>query len=87
MEEWAGMERLWGIFDSHAHYNDEAFDPDREAVLERVRQSGVARVMNIGADLQSSRASVALAERYDWIWATVGVHPHEVLNLPEDCHP
>lgn len=84
MEELAEIGTLWGIFDSHAHYNDEAFNPDREDVLERVHHSGVVRVMNIGADLQSSRTSVALAEKYDWIWATVGVHPHDVLDLPGD---
>ena len=43
-----------GIFDSHAHYDDEAFDEDREAILQNIQQNGVCRVMNIGCDLQSS---------------------------------
>ena len=73
-----------GIFDSHAHYDNGAFNGDREEVLSRIHQSGVSRIMNIGSDLESSRMAVALAEKYDWIWATVGVHPHDVPGLPED---
>lgn len=73
-----------GIFDSHAHYDNGAFNADREETLERIHAAGVARIMNIGSDLESSRTSVELAGKYDWIWAAVGVHPHDVLELPGD---
>ncbi|MGN1059599.1 MAG: TatD family hydrolase, partial [Clostridia bacterium] len=59
------------------------FDDDRAAVLEHVYQSGVTLAVNIGADMESSRASVALAADNDFIYAAVGVHPHEVENLTE----
>lgn len=76
--------KLTGIFDSHAHYDDEAFDADRDEILERIRQSGVERLMNIGANLESSQSSIDLARRYDWIWAAVGIHPHDAAQLPDN---
>lgn len=78
------METLTGIFDSHAHYDDPAFDPDREEVLAAIRRSGVETVLTIGADLDSSRAALALAERHPFLWAAVGVHPHGAGELPGD---
>ena len=78
------MEGLQGIFDSHAHYDDEAFAPDREEVLASLAGAGVEAVMNIGADLESSRAAAELARAHDFIWAAVGVHPHGAADLPED---
>ena len=78
------MEGLQGIFDSHAHYDDEAFAPDREEVLASLAGAGVEAVMNIGADLESSRAAAELARAHDFIWAAVGVHPHGAAVLPED---
>ena len=78
------METLTGIFDSHAHYDDPAFDPDREEVLAAIRRSGVETVLTIGADLDSSRAALALAERHSFLWAAVGVHPHGAGELPGD---
>ena len=78
------MEGLQGIFDSHAHYDDEAFAPDREEVLASLAGAGVEAVMNIGADLESSRAAAELARAHDFVWAAVGVHPHGAADLPED---
>ena len=78
------MEGLQGIFDSHAHYDDEAFALDREEVLASLAGAGVEAVMNIGADLESSRAAAELARAHDFIWAAVGVHPHGAADLPED---
>jgi TatD DNase family protein len=71
------------FFDSHAHYDDERFEPDREQVLEGLRKAGVGAVLNAGADIQSSRAAAALARRYDFIWASVGVHPHEASSVDD----
>lgn len=78
------MEKLTGIFDSHAHYDDPAFDGDREQLLDSLAGAGVETVLTIGADLATSRAAVALAERYPFLWAAVGVHPHGAAELPED---
>ena len=63
------------IFDTHAHYDDEAFDADREEILHSLSGTDISRVMNCGADLASSKRSVELAHEYDFIYAAVGVHP------------
>ncbi len=63
------------IFDSHAHYDDPAFDADRDAVLGGLAAKGVGRVLNCGAAPDSSRASLALAHRWPFIKAAVGIHP------------
>ncbi len=68
------------IFDSHAHYDDHQYDVDREAVLAGLREAGVGRVVNIGASIRNSHNSVELAAKYDWIYASVGVHPEEILS-------
>lgn len=65
------------IFDSHAHYDSEQFDEDRREVLEGLRGRGVGMVLNCGSDLPTSEKSVALATAYDFIYAAVGLHPHE----------
>ena len=73
-----------GIFDSHAHYDDKAFDSDRGELLAALPQNGVGGVVNCGASLESSRTAVALAEAYPYVYAAVGVHPEEVKGVPED---
>lgn len=65
------------FFDTHAHYDEEAFDEDRDTLLSTLPQNGVGLVVNPGCDVPSSRAAVALAERYDHVYAAVGVHPEE----------
>ena len=70
-------------FDSHAHLDDKCFQPDFDAILARMRENGVTGMMNIGCDLPSSERSVALAERYDWIWAAVGSHPDDADHVDE----
>ena len=74
---------LCGIFDSHAHYDDERFDEDREALLARLPQNGVAGVINCGTTLATSRTSIALAERFDYIYAAIGIHPEEAADATE----
>lgn len=69
---------IW--FDTHAHLDDGRFDADRAAVLERARVSGVTSIVTIGVDLPSSRAAVALADRYEGIYAAVGVQPNSVFG-------
>lgn len=72
------------IFETHAHYDAEQFNEDREAVLEAMEQAGVDTIVNIGADLAGCKASVELAAKYDYIYATVGVHPDKVASLNEE---
>ena len=69
------------IFDSHAHYTDPAFDPDREQVLAALPEQGVARVMLAASDLASARAGIQLAAQYDYIYTSVGIHPEEAGGL------
>lgn len=69
------------LIDSHAHLDFPQFDDDREAVIERARGAGLVAILNVGADLASSRAAVALAEKYDFVYAAVGVHPHDAKTV------
>ncbi len=72
------------IFDTHAHYDDEAFEEDREELLAQMEPSGIGGIVNVGASLQGVRASRELAERHPFVWAAVGVHPDEVGSLDEE---
>lgn len=72
------------IFESHAHYDDEIFDDDRELLLSSLQEQGIGTVVNIGASLLGSEATVKLAERYPFIYGAVGVHPSEVGELNEE---
>ena len=69
------------LFDTHAHYYDKAFDPDRDALLSALPERGVELVVCPGCDLESSRASVALAERYDYLYAAAGYHPENLEGV------
>lgn len=71
------------LFDTHAHYTDEAFDADRDEVLRAVFDSGVSLVMNSACDETSSRAAVALAEKYDFVYASVGWHPEDAAGYTD----
>lgn len=72
------------IFDTHAHYDDDAFDEDRDALLAGMQEAGVEYIVNIGASMASSERSLKLAEKYPFIYAAVGVHPDEVGELDEE---
>lgn len=72
------------IFDSHAHYDDEAFNEDREEILSSLPENGISPVVNVGASLRGVRATCELAERYPHIYGAVGVHPDEVGELTEE---
>jgi len=69
------------LFDTHAHLEDERFDEDREQLIEELPERGVAYVVNVGSTLETSRMSVELAARYPFIYAAVGVHPHDVSQM------
>lgn len=72
------------IFDTHAHYDDDAFDEDRDALLSGMKEVGVEYIVNVGASMSSSERSIKLAEKYPFVYAAVGVHPDEVGELDEE---
>ncbi len=63
------------IFDSHAHYDDERFDEDRETLLPSLKDGGVRAAINAGADMRTSRMGLAYTKQYDFIYCAVGIHP------------
>ena len=69
------------LIDTHAHLHAEQFDADRDAVIRRMRDAGVAGVVTIGTDLPASRAAIDLADQHADIWATVGVDPHAAASF------
>lgn len=71
------------LFDSHAHINDERFDEDRDEVIEHLRENSIDLVVNPGADMPSSRSAVELANKVDFIYSAVGVHPHDVETMTD----
>ncbi len=72
------------IFDSHAHYNAEQFDEDRDELLVKLNEGGVSHIINIGCDIPTSKESIELAKKYDFIYATVGFHPHDAKSATGD---
>lgn len=80
-----GFAPAGSIFDSHAHYDDEAFDPDRDALLPAMRAGGVDLILNCASSLSSARKSLSLAERYPFVYAAVGVHPEELPKRGASC--
>ena len=72
------------IFESHAHYDDERFDSDRVELLSLMKQNNIERIINVGATLKGSRASLALAKDYDFISAAIGVHPSDISCFNEE---
>ncbi len=74
------------LIDTHTHLDDSRYDADREAMIQRAREAGVDTFVTIGCDLPTSRAAVALADRHADVYATIGVHPHEVKRIEEDWY-
>lgn len=72
------------IFESHAHYDDKAFDGDRENLLESLKGNGIGYVINVGASLESTRNTIELVEKYSFIYGTAGVHPSDTAELNEE---
>lgn len=71
------------IFDTHAHYDDEAFDEDREALLTSMKQQGVEHIVNVGASIASTKKTLELVRQYPFLYGAVGVHPSETAELTE----
>ncbi len=70
--------------DSHAHLDDRKYDHDRHEMLMRAKERGVRLIVNVGYDIPSSRRSMSLANKYDFIYAAVGIHPHDASEAGED---
>ncbi|MBO6108382.1 MAG: TatD family hydrolase [Eubacterium sp.] len=72
------------IFDTHAHYDDEAFADDRDELLAGLFSHGIDRVANIGVDIPSCVNTLELAQKYDFIYAVIGFHPSDILKMKGD---
>lgn len=71
------------LFDSHAHLDSERFDGERDLIIERAKEAGLSLIMNPGASYESSVRAVELSEKYDMVYAAVGVHPHDADTVDE----
>lgn len=71
------------LIDTHTHLDDARYNDDREAMIARAREAGVEALLTIGCDLATSQAAVSLAEHYPFVYASVGVHPHEVKHIQD----
>ena len=69
------------LFDTHAHYYDKKFDSDRDEILSSMKENGVGYIINAGCDIETTRKCIAMAERYDFIYATAGIHPNHTSDM------
>lgn len=72
------------IFDSHAHYDDEAFDEDRESLLGSMQENGIGYIVNVGASIRGVEETVKLTKSYPFIYGAVGIHPDDTGDLNEE---
>ena len=72
------------IFDSHAHYDDDWFDEDRDELLASIQNKGVCGIVNNSVNLETAAKSIEFAEKYDFMYAAVGFHPENIENMPEN---
>ena len=73
-------------FDTHAHYDDKAFDEDREQLLASMSKGDVSLIVNPAIDLESSKRAISFAEKYDFIYAAVGYHPEDISKFNEEYY-
>ncbi|HOV25620.1 MAG TPA: TatD family hydrolase [Pseudobacteroides sp.] len=72
------------LFDSHAHYDDEKFNDDRDEVFTKAHEDGISYILNAATDIDTSLMSIGFAEKYDFVYAAVGVHPHNTSSLDDE---
>ena len=72
------------LFDSHAHYNDEKFNLDREELLKDIYNLGVTKIINAGYSLESSEKAIEIAEKYNFMYATVGISPNDIEQFEKE---
>ena len=73
-----------GLFDSHAHLDDEKFNQDREQLIQQIREDGITKLISAGYSLESSKRANALANQYDFIFATAGISPNDIPQTKEE---
>lgn len=74
------------LIDTHTHLDDARYNSDRDAMIARAREAGVETMITIGCDLATSRSAVALAAHYPFVYASIGVHPHEVKHITDSWY-
>lgn len=72
------------IFESHAHYNDEAFNEDRDVLLSSMKENNIGSIINVSSDLKSVEETISLTRKYDFIYGAVGIHPSDTVELTEN---
>lgn len=72
------------LIDTHCHLDFPEFDDDRDEVIKRAKDNGIGYIVNIGSSIDGSKATVGLAKKYDFVYASVGVHPHEADHVAAD---
>ena len=72
------------IFETHAHYDDERFDEDRDELIMSMPGKGIGRIINVGSSVETTKTTLKLAEKYDFVYAAVGVHPSDIRGLNEE---
>lgn len=72
------------IFETHAHYDDEQFNNDRDLLIQNLLSGKICTIINVGASIEGTKASVELAEQYEQVYAAAGVHPSEIEELNEE---
>lgn len=74
------------LFDTHAHYNDEKFDLDREEVIQQIYDSGVTKLVNAGYSLDSSKRAIKIAEKYNWMYVICGISPNDIPEIKSEIY-
>ena len=74
------------MIDTHCHLDMTQFDTDREEVIRRAREAGFEALITVGSDLQGTLRGMQLAETHDFIYASVGIHPHDASDFTEDIY-
>ena len=69
------------IFETHAHYDDERFDEDRDILIEKLFQKNICNIINVGASIESTKTTIALAKKYENMYAAAGVHPSDIAAV------
>ncbi len=72
------------LFDTHAHLDDSKFDKDRDKVIQKCKEGGVVHILNAGSNMATSVKSINIAKKYDFIYASVGVHPHDSSEMDDN---
>lgn len=74
------------IFESHAHYDDKQFDPDREELLSSMEEHGIERIINVGSDFASCKHTLELTQQYEFLYGALGIHPSDIADLDEEVY-